>query len=133
MVYVPEGPDIDEPSFHYTVGLTARHRPELIVYSVPYESGHAMLNAIAEQMAAGQPLHDGEPVVGLPAEAPAIITFAAVRLRDPLGLATSRYGDGVTVRQVVFTDKNGRWPWEQGADRPWLTPMLFDPPARDAG
>lgn len=133
VIYVPEGPEIDEPSFHYTVGLTARQRPELIVYSLPYESGHGMLNAIAEQLTGGQTLRDGEPVVGLPDEAPVITTFAAVRLQDPLGLATSRYGDGVSVRQVVFADKDGHWPWEDAADRPWLTPMLFDPPARDEG
>ncbi len=85
VLYIPEGPDTtDEPSFHYTVGLTARQEPELIVYSLPYESGHGMLNAIAEQVTAGHTLREGEPVPGLPPDAPEIRTFApqdcAIRL-----------------------------------------------------
>ncbi len=132
-LYVPEGPHSDEPSFHYTVGLTARQQPEVIVYSLPYESGHGMLNAIAEQVLAGDSLREGEVVSGLPLEAPEIRTFAVTRRRDPLGLATSRYGDAVAVRQVVFPDKDGRWPWQERADRPWLTPLLFDPPSGSAG
>lgn len=128
VLHIPAGPDIDEPSFHYTVGLTARQEPELIVYSLPHEAGHGMLNAVAEQVLGGHKLRDGQPVPGLPLEAAEIRTFAATRLHDPLGLATSRYGHAVAVRQVVFPDEQGRWPWEQSADRPWLTPLLFDPP-----
>lgn len=128
MLYIPEGPDNDEPSFHYTVGLTARQHPELIVYSLPYRTGQDMLNAVAEHTAAGLGLRDGQPVPGLPAAVPEVRTYTATRLRHPLGFATARYGDAVTVRQVVFPDRNGRWPWQQGADRPWLTPLLFDPP-----
>ncbi len=125
---VPEGPDVDEPLFHYTVGLTAKEQPELIVYSLPYDVGHDVLNSVAEQVLAGHELRDDEPVPGLPAEAPELRTFATTSLQDPLGLATSRYGDAVKVRQVVLPDKHGRWPWEQSADRPWLTPLLFVPP-----
>ena len=133
VLYIPEGPDTDEPSFHYTVGLTAKEQPELIVYSLPYEVGHDALNAVAEQVRDGLTLRDNEPVPGLPAEAPEFRTFAATSLRDPLGLATSRYGDAVRVRQVIFRDRHGRWPWEQDADRPWLTPLLFDPPRHNHG
>ena len=130
VLYVPAGPETDEPSFHYTVGLTAASAPELLVYSLPREVGHDVLNAIAQQVHDGHSLRDDEPVPGLPAEAAEFRTFAVARLHDPLGLATSRYGEAVKVRQVVFPDRDGRWPWEAGADRPWLTPLLFEPPRR---
>lgn len=131
VLQVPEGPDLDEPSFHYTVGLTAKAQPELIVYSLPDEVGQDVLNAVAEQVLAGRELRDGEAVPDLPPEAPELRTFAVTSLRDPLGLATARYGDSVKVRQVVFADRHGRWPWEKDADRPWLSPMLFPPPGPD--
>lgn len=99
-----------EFEFAYTVGLwhTFR-RPETVMFGLDGQNMQQWLNASVE---VGQPADD-EPFHG-------VIDGFETRFRavhpdwhDPLfGTLYRVYHQEVPVRQLVWPDKNGQWPWE---------------------
>ena len=102
----------DRPPWAYTVGLTPRAKPELLVTGLPLRRAASLLNDIAEHV-----LHAEEPVLGeqVPLIGGPVVEF--VRLPHPevhLLRATDLYGSSVRALQVVWADDRGRWPWQVG-------------------
>ncbi|MEV2241088.1 DUF4262 domain-containing protein [Micromonospora sp. NPDC049891] len=121
-----DDPDTTAP-FAYTVGLTAHDRPELIVAGLPPEVAHILLNDLArrvydtaERFTHGQRL--GDLLVGYDA---VIIDGAPADDLHP-GLAIVRYGrDRIRLRQLVWPDQWGRFPWDSGYAYPThVQPLL---------
>lgn len=115
IVHVPE--DGDGPGFSFTVGLWhSFEQPEVVVFGLGEDIAHELLNAIADEAADGTRFlagsrHD-DVLVGYP------VRFVAVpegRYDEFLGAAVWAYehADFPAV-QLVWPDKQGRWPWEPG-------------------
>lgn len=116
--------------FAYTVGLAAKGHPELISFGLPVEVAQDVLNDLAGRTLAGQTIAPGLPlydvIVGHP------VRFLEVREpTEHLGMSSLLYGSTeqpVRALQVVFPDRHGRWPWEDGSELAEL-PILGDPQA----
>lgn len=116
---IPAGDKDDEPPFAYTVGL---HRsfghPELIILGLDHSVMGRLLNICGDRIKAGETLPVDMPILG-------IIGQYAVKLRpvrrrasykEHLGYAIWFYdGHEFPVLQLVWPDKNGRFPGEKGA------------------
>ena len=126
---VPTSTDPGAP-FAYTVGLTARTQPELVIAGLDPLIAQTLLNDLAArvieqhmQLAHGQHLHD------------LIAGYDAVLVDGPVtddlypGTAIGRYGaDHVRLRQIVWPDRDGRFPWDPGyAYPPQAQPLLGRP------
>ncbi|HWG93972.1 MAG TPA: DUF4262 domain-containing protein [Mycobacteriales bacterium] len=103
-----------------TAGLTARGLPELVVLGLPAETGGALLHALGTRLAAGERLVDGEPVPGLLDGPPPVL----VRVTAPVPAPATELYDDVVLRQLVWPDAEGRYPWHAGFahDQPVLGP-----------
>lgn len=120
-VFDPDG--IDTP-FAYTVGLTAKGRPELLISGLPAEMAQTLLNDAAEawteEWTTGTVvdglLRDGYQftvVNGTPTEA---LTLGAVH---------ALYGE-FRVQQLVWPDRDRHWPWdhEYNDEGAWQQPLI---------
>ena len=115
IVHVPE--DDEGPGFSFTVGLWHNfEQPEVIVFGLPEPVAHELLNALADAADEGQKFladqrHESL-LVGYP------VRFVAVpkaQFDEFLGSAVWAYGgDDFGCVQLVWPDKQGRWPWEPG-------------------
>ncbi|GAW51265.1 MULTISPECIES: DUF4262 domain-containing protein [unclassified Nocardioides] len=96
----------------YTVGLTAYGHPEVVMTGLPPEAGHAFLNIVGEIVVReGGRFTAGETTTEL-ADGPAMPVIAVADTSD-LTAVEAIYG-GVHALQIVWTDSNGRLPWEPG-------------------
>lgn len=112
--------DQDEPwscGFAYTTGLIERNHPEIIVFSLPPQTAHALLSIAYEMIKSGRTFVDGEEVTEI-ANLP--VYFRSAPADNPnysLGVGI-RFYDQPTfpVLQMVLPDKHGKWPWEPDVD-----------------
>jgi Domain of unknown function (DUF4262) len=100
------------PPWAYTVGLTPRGRPELVVTGLPVARAARLLNDVAAHV-----LHAAAPRPGeqIPLRGGPVIEI--VEVAEPaahLVTAIEFYGDGIRALQLVHADDRGRWPWELG-------------------
>jgi hypothetical protein len=110
--------DVDgkQPSFAYTIGLAAKGQPEIIVFGLPAKLMHLFLNMLGRRF-----VRDGVPQLdvdlddvadGLPARlVPVPRAVADSYMVDTL----ARHPDYTAV-QMVWCDRNGRFPWDAGCD-----------------
>lgn len=108
------GPGDDKPGFAYTVGLIHYDHPEVIVFGLPPTTAHSILGDVAERVKAGEMLLPNSTwedftANGLPAK-------FIVAKTDDLNLC-GRYFEEFTALQLVWPDKEGRFPWEPGWDK----------------
>ncbi|MBX3463172.1 MAG: DUF4262 domain-containing protein [Planctomycetes bacterium] len=108
----------DLPAGSHSVGLWEHfEQPEVLVFGLPDEVAAALLEALADEVDAGRRFHDGERHEGLLQDYP--VRFVAVpreRLADVLPTACWAYdGDDFPAVQLVWPDKQGRWPWDPAA------------------
>lgn len=115
IVHVPE--EDDAPGFSFTVGLWHTfEQPEVVVFGLAEEVAHDLLNALADDAAEDKKFladtrHDGV-LVGYPVR---FIAVPKAQYDDYLGSAVWAYeGDDFPCVQLVWPDKQGRWPWEAG-------------------
>lgn len=115
------------PGFAYTVGLSEKGLPELVMYGLPTEVAHDIVNMVAKSMVdkeSAPPV--GEPIYGV-ASAP----LMPIGLKDAtdLSMVCSLYGSVASAIQLVWPDKAGAWPWDEhysiSADK---QPILGYPP-----
>lgn len=111
-----EGED-GKPGFSYTVGLWySFEQPEVIVFGLPEQVAAELFDAIADEASEDKKFRDGERHEGLLVSYP--VRFVAVPKVDHtlfLGQAQWAYeGDDFPCVQLVWPDKQGRWPWEPG-------------------
>ena len=96
--------------FSYTVGLTARGLPELVVTGKQPVEAAAILNGFAGHVSRAVPPEPGDRVqLGTR-------WFEVVGLPHPeahLFVATGLF-EGVQALQLVWPDERGQWPWQRG-------------------
>ena len=110
----------------YTAGLTRHHgHPEFVVCGAEKPDERALLAALAEHVAGGGVLEPSWIDFG-------DRTYALVDVHDSelLWLAHLVYGreaHRLRALQIVAPDRQGRWPWQQGAHaQPLLGDWPFD-------
>jgi hypothetical protein len=127
-----DDPDPDPP-FAYTVGLSGPRfgHPELLVVGLGRDTTHIVLTDLCERVRDGQRLHAGqritdllEAVDGDAVQVELLRVDDAADPRAPLSAANRLYGHGgpVDALQVVWSDRNDRFPWDPGYDAS-LQPM----------
>ncbi len=115
IVHVPA--DDDGPAFTFTVGLWhSFEQPEVIVFGLQQEVAADLLNALADEAAEGKTFladsrHEGL-LVGYPLR---FLEVPKDQYAGHFGMALWAYeGDDFPGVQMVWPDKQGRWPWEPG-------------------
>ncbi|WP_229072091.1 DUF4262 domain-containing protein [Actinoplanes sp. DH11] len=118
----------DTSPFGYTVGLTGFGHPEVAVAGVPLDLTGALLNGAAARVLrdAGEPLRHGRRVSGLVAGHDLLVVAGEPTDEIFPGSAYYRYGeDRVRLRQLVWPDPAGRFPWQAGyAAEQWPQPTI---------
>jgi len=99
------------PPYSYTLGLTNRELPELVITGLPHKRAAEVLTPAAWDLLGGGTLAPGNrirTVDGLLAE--------VVKVAEPgahLDVAADLYGQQLAALQLVYTDQRGRWPWDR--------------------
>jgi hypothetical protein len=104
--------DRDRPPWAYTVGLTRRGLPELIVTGMQLGPAMYFLDDIA-----GHALHAAMPAPGERVELDGGPEIQFVEVAEPaahLMIAVELCGPGIKALQVVHADDRGHWPWQVG-------------------
>ena len=121
------------PPWAYSVGMWLTcQAPELVLCGLPVERAAAIINAIGARIADGADYRPDDVVDDI---CPAPLTFRPVEpswrlTAGLLGVSDTFYG---MVRppylQVVWSDKEGRFPWEPGfaATYDRMQPLLWMP------
>ena len=109
--------DDDGPGFSFTVGLWQTfQQPEVIVFGLEDHVADELLDEIADLAHEGTRFLADSKHDGLLQHYPARF-FAVPKgfYRNFLGVAVWAYeGDAFEAVQLVWPDKQGRWPWEDG-------------------
>ncbi|KQZ12821.1 hypothetical protein ASD44_01125 [Mesorhizobium sp. Root554] len=122
------------PGFAYSSGIyKLTGKPEVIVFSLPRQVAHFVINDYAERAKAGQTLEaggfydeflEGHPVTFVAADAPD-------RDREYTTWASWFYDrQSFPVLQMVYPDtRSGAFPWQPGYREEWreLQPLLGNP------
>lgn len=124
----------DDPGMQYalTVGLTEAGLPELVISGWPPEQSARLLNGFA-RLHLDREIRAGAEVVA----PPALVPFRAVAAPGALGgPAITLYGRNATFLQLVWPDKDGAYPGDEGwtyADevQPLFSTPRQDPPTND--
>lgn len=126
----PDGPG--EYDYAYTVGLSSRGIPEMVIFGLPTRVAQTILNAAARRALGGDVPAPGTVIRGLVQG----YGLAVLEVRDVRGLAlvhdVVEAGGLPRACQLVFPDREGRWPWSAGSDVA-DTPLLGDPQASELG
>lgn len=111
------------PPWAYTVGLSLRGLPELVVTGMPALEAGRLLDDTAEHLA-----HICVPVPGQRFAVPGGPLLEVVRVARPwahLVVSARLFGEGIEALQLVHADESGRWPWEPSyAGMPGGQPVL---------
>jgi hypothetical protein len=100
------------PPRAYTVGLTLRGKPELVVTGMRIPRAIELLNDVAAHVLHARAPEPGEQVQLF--DGP-LIHFVAVEVPAAhLLVACELYGPDVRALQIVHADDRGHWPWEIG-------------------
>ncbi|HWM06006.1 MAG TPA: DUF4262 domain-containing protein [Actinophytocola sp.] len=126
VVAVAEEPEL--PGWAYTVGL--RHLsggPEACMFGLRGRDMHAWLNAVGQQVRTGQPLRSGQVRLGVLDGFPvAVRPVHPSWYADLFGFALGFYREPAPMTQLIWPDRQGRFPWQRGAGercrthQPWL-------------
>ena len=105
-------PDRVHPPYAYTVGLTQRGKPEIVVTGMRIQRAVRLLNDVAAHLLHAALPDPGEQVQLV--DGP-LIEFVTVEVPTAhLIVACELYGPGVRALQIVHADDRGHWPWEIG-------------------
>ena len=106
-----------QPSWVFSVGVWHTLRfPEVAMFGLQMTDMGMWINAIGEQVRAGRPPEPGVPVVGVIEGFP--VELRPVHqswYRDLLGYGMWFYRAWFPVLQIVWPDRNGLFPWDEGA------------------
>lgn len=103
--------DRAHPPWAYTVGLTVRGLPELVVTGMPVLAAGRLLDDTAEHLS-----HSCVPSPGRRFSLPGGPLLEVVRVARPwahLLVSARLYGEGIAALQLVHADESGRWPWDR--------------------
>ena len=118
----------NEPSFAYTIGLwkTFNH-PDIIAFGLPIQTLHEVLNNTAEKVKEGQTIaleiDDFDILETLPVQ---FIDVDKNYIPEYFGYGQwfYDYGDFPAI-QLVWPDRNGKFPWEEGLEEEFLKNQLL--------
>lgn len=101
-----------EPAFAYTVGLVDQGRPELVMFGLPMNVMHVLLNDLAasDLPAPGSLVHE---VANMPLR---LDVVDPARSSEFLTVAAAHARGTVDAVQVVWPDREGRFPGDPGFD-----------------
>lgn len=125
--------DEEGPPFAYTVGLTRYDgHPELLVSGLPTKTAARFLNSFGEQVRRGARYmagtllkrEDGHRWQFVPVADPLVLVHA----QDTYASAEAGYVPGL---QVIWSDCDGRWPWEPEWTTALGTQELYGQPTRE--
>jgi hypothetical protein len=117
IVHVPEDEDGDGPCFSFTVGLWETYQQaEVVVFGLPMEVAAELLDGLTDEADGDRRFRAGEKHDGLLVGYPVrFLELPKERYGEFLDVATWAYeGDGFGALQLIWPDKQGRWPWEDG-------------------
>lgn len=129
--------DEENPRFAYSSGIHAlTGKPELIVFGLPNEVAHAVINGYGKRLRAGEIFAPGDFVRGFLEGHP--ITFISVEDEDLIkehATWTDWFYEGLPfpLLQLVYPDsKSGAFPWQPDyrEEWHWHQPLLGAPPVR---
>lgn len=104
----------DRVPFAYTVGLTRRTLPELLVTGVSPQRAARLLNVGAETAVRGDRLAPGMQIT---LRAGPLVEVVEVEHPDAhMYAAVAIFGGELRALQLVWADRRGRWPWAAGFD-----------------
>lgn len=120
-----------EPAFAYTIGLVRNFdHPELIIVGLKYESMFGILDVCGVDVRNGRRFEDGKVYDDcLEGYAAIFRSVPKFEYRNYIGYAC--WFDGswdIPVLQLIYPDKEGRWPWDEGVTPGflWQQPVLAD-------
>lgn len=113
-------PDQEIPWLTYTIGFSKRFPecPEFAVSGIPGVAAQAVFRGMFDRMASGEIRHD-EPgfseqlLEGYPT---LLIPVTMQTAREHFTTASRVLGDTPRYVQIVWPDKEHRWPWQPGYD-----------------
>lgn len=113
MIQYVSGSDT-QPSFTYTVGLTAKGLPELVVFSMQAKMARFTLNQMARRLVSGEAVPIDVRLADTFDGGDAQLVHADRDLADKyMHQARYRYPDYHAL-QLVWTDPGMHFPWEEG-------------------
>lgn len=113
--------DDEGAGFGYSIGLTKTYgHPEVICFGLGHEVVHAMINEFRDCVASGTRFKDGDRVSGLIEGYVCIVKrMEPHRYSEYMGYARWYYeGDEFEALQIVWPDKQNRFPWDAGYAAP---------------
>jgi len=126
IMMVADDAENGRPNFAYTVGLTERGLPELLVFALG-PSGQTILNDLSGSLLEGKSLPRNTRLHDVFERLDAVLQDVPPSIAEQyLNVAFSKYGDRVQCVQLVWPDAAGRMPWEPGHDESMrkLQPLL---------
>lgn len=118
--YVFGDPDLSMPSFTYTIGLSAKGLPDLLVFGLPQEASGIVADIAQMMVESKTRLADGlviRDVASVP------LKLRSLGLSDGFKFATGakRFAREqhytASLMQIVLPDQAGRFPGEDGCDQ----------------
>jgi hypothetical protein len=117
-----------EPPFSYTVGLTARGHPEVVIVGLSVKTSKAFLDLVVGQIDGGQHFESNQMTSELTDGG----SVALIHVEDTSGLTAidDTYGS-VNALQIVWPGSGGRYPWDTGyANAIEAQPLLASIPSK---
>ena len=115
--------EIYNPSFAYSVGLTETfNHPEVICFGLPSSVSHAIINDVAEIIKPSGPIKIEKEYKNIFKNSRAAFLKVDQRnIEDYFGVALEYYPDKkVEALQLIWTDRNGRFPWEENFEKEFI-------------
>lgn len=120
--------ELEVPGWAYTVGLWHTVRsPEVCMFGLRGRDMHTWLNAVGQQVRAGQRLEPDRERLGVLDGFPVVVRAVHPSWHaEVLGLVGDFYRGEVPVAQLVWPDRHGHFPWNPAAGQrcrthqPWL-------------
>lgn len=109
------GPGDGEPQYCYTVGFYQHGLPELVVFGPTARGGQEMLNRLGDRVKAGQRYADGDVVRDLTTKELRLMEVLDSREHLTVAHLLSRSERPLPALQVIYADRDGRWPWQPGS------------------
>jgi hypothetical protein len=109
--------DGEGPGFAYSFGLYERYRhPEIIIFGLPLDTMHRLINDIGKQVSGGKQYGDGDQSRDLLEDYTCVFRRVnPLRYRSTLTWTVWYYQSAsFPALQLFWPDKAGRFPWDQG-------------------
>lgn len=110
------------PSFAYTIGLWENYKhPELIIFGLTPDTLHSILNLGGDMVKDGKQLILNEESDKLFENSKAfILEVNQANLKDYFGYGIQFNGDEFPAYQIVWTDRNHKFPWDEGFEEEFI-------------